>query len=341
MLPRTPLRSLSHSWAATTAESTAACSRRNGDDPLLLRLGKSNLPRRSGRRAVPRGSSTARGAKPPEHIGGVDFGTPYIHQTPAGSLVSTGRRPGRVGRRADSVLRPEYTPCLSDTSADDSIDSVRGVGNGGILIGKIRELQRQLDAVEKEKSDMKMQIEALKAGKQPASGSAAGHALEPREKPATGVDARLDELETSRRSLDFRNDDDDEAGVEHGVSQNLDVECEGNNELLASIPASQSMSDDQMIQAMSKITHGVHQLEGALRRHLSSSTRSTSSSSSGTGEAFTLTGSSDQAGHLHQLGSSNSSSGDDPMARSGSSLTSSGSPATWFAGTGRRRGGLD
>ena len=235
-----------------------------------------------------------------EHISGVDFG---LYPSDAGGEASSrldGVR-GRVGRRTDSCS--VITPCLSDTSADDSIDSVQGVGNGGILIGKIRELQRQLDAVEKEKSDMKMQIEALKAGKQPASGSAAGHALEPREKPATGVDARLDEMETSRRSLDFRNDD--EGGVEHGVSRNLDVECEGNNELLASIPASQSMSDDQMIQAMSKITHGVHQLEGALRRHLSSSTRSTSSSSSGTGEAFTLTGRSDQAGH-HQLGSSNS-----------------------------------
>ena len=66
---------------------------------------------------------------------------------------------------------------------------------------------------------------------------------------------------------------------------------------------------------------------GALRRHLSSSTRSTSSSSSGTRglhhrklRPSRASSSSDRA----------TSSGDDLMASSGSSLNSSGSPATWL-----------
>ena len=397
MLPRTPLRSLSHSWSSNngrqhhkysghyaTAAAAAAgngkqgCQTRLASSSSSSALGSGNDVSSTAAQAVARyrarqfNQSWSRST--PEHIGGVECGTPYLHQTPAGkprldwTPSPTTAAGGDCGGASSGdsgmptpVLRPEQTPCSSDISMDDSIDSVRGVGNGGILIGKIRELQRQLDAVEKEKNDMKSQIEALKAGNQLLllGGSVRvdhgsdiqgdqddqGDSIDyddAREDGGHIVHAtQEDSLESSRRSLDFRDDGDEDrddgigrSGTVHGDEGTDGVALAATSGSSNSVNSVNSvMGDDQMIQAMSKITHGVHQLEGALRRHLSSSTRSSasassttsSSSSNGEGRRFALTGlSSDHPEHLNLRRSSTASSVGDTMAGSRSSSTMGG-----------------
>ena len=281
----------------------------------------------------------------PEYIEGLDVSTPYMHQTPAGKPrldwtpspdhVLSGRAV-RASMDSDAptpVLRPEQASFLSPdySSTNDSIDSARGCGNGEILVGKIRELQQRLEASEREKEMMKDQIKALKAGNIPVARNVVGGGgdeseaetvyesdhdsmsatLERSKETPRGSMSDDEGLDSSRKSLDFQGKQAKDTGSGCGPPGHENLAPS----LASSGSSSDAMSDDQMIQAMSKITHGVHQLEGALRRHLSLSTGSTSSSS----HNFALTNGSDSSDRQMRSSSRNNSAGQDLAGSLGAS----------------------
>ena len=118
MLPRTPLRSLSHSWSGNNGRKhSSLLQAKQGDDPLLhgdSGATDSSTAAKAVARYRARQFNRSWSRSTPEHIGGVDFGTPYIHQTPAGKpRLDWTASADESGDAQTPVLRPEYTPCLS------------------------------------------------------------------------------------------------------------------------------------------------------------------------------------------------------------------------------------
>ena len=130
---------------------------------------------------------------------------------------------------------------ISNDTPPQSTNSVRGVANGGILVGKIRDLQRQLSISEKEKEDMQQQIKVLQEKEKESNTKLTTIALR---------HSTTEEIINSRRSST-------------GSSTNNTI----NEEQNCSISSSNLSTDETMIQnAMTSINSGVNQLQGALRR---------------------------------------------------------------------------
>jgi hypothetical protein len=154
--------------------------------------------------------------------------SPVPNTTPHGSELQT------------PVLIPSESP-IDNSSIIDTPPSIHGPENGQALVGKIRNLQSQLERSEKEKNEMKEYIRGLQQQNKEMEKEMAQR----EEKKAT----QEREEEEDRR-------------VNHRLSTNSHEDEE--NE---SISSDNNSADETIIQcAMTQIQSGVYQLEKSLRR---------------------------------------------------------------------------
>ena len=146
------------------------------------------------------------------------------------------------------VLYPSKSPdrrhMLSNASFvstnSDTPGSVRGVGNGGILVGKIRELQKKLEDSEKENKDIRTQLRELQEGS-----------------TQTGSDDD---------NNDNGNNDNDNDNEEHRRRLSTNTSLRDNNDSMSSDQSAASVDETIIQGAMTSIQTGVNQLDRALRR---------------------------------------------------------------------------
>ena len=205
----------------------------------------------------------------PSSIDGV---TPTQRALPLWSPLPTPQQDGT--KLKTPVLQPSQTPGSNNSSCSISINdsfisndtppqstkSVRGAANGGILVGKIRELQRQLTESEKEKENMRTQLQLLQQlQKEKNSRSKHNSPSNQRNYDNHGNQHMEQRMTTTTVAVHQDNHVVDERDSRRLSTNTLrEEDC--------SVSSDQS-ADETMIQgAMSQIQSGVNQLEGALRR---------------------------------------------------------------------------